>query len=133
MTRDQSGTARRGACSSRPRLCRRARGVTREDGASLRSLDRGEATELLGLDRDLLPEADLVGGAAEERDTVRVERLVDRRSTGLGARDGNARRDLSSLGADGALVTVAEVLDDRGLHRELDEVHGREPDDVLKG
>lgn len=47
--------------------------MTREHGARLRSLDTRETAELLGLDRHLLPEANLVGGAAKEADTVRVE------------------------------------------------------------
>ena len=106
--------------------------MTREDAAGARSLDRAEALELLGLHGDLLAEANLARRAADERHTVRVQRLVDGRRTRLSTRDGNARRDLSGLGADGALVTVAEVLDDRGLHRELDQVRGQGPDDVLQ-
>ena len=115
-----------------PHLCRRTRRVAGEDGAGLRRLDGREAAKLFGLDRDLLPEADLVGSAAEEADTVRVQRLVDRGSARLSAGDRDARRGLDGLLADGTLVTVAQVLDDSGLHRELDEIHGHEPDNVLQ-
>lgn len=102
-----------------------------EDGACLRGLDTREAAELLGLDRDLLPEADLVGGTTEEADAVRVQRLVDRRSARLGAGDGDARRSRRGLVTESSLVAVAQVLDNCSLHRELDEIHWYEPADIL--
>ena len=103
--------------------------MTREDVASARSLDRAEALEFLGLHRNLLAEADLASGTTNERDTVGVERLVDRR----GARGRASHGDTSLLGlrGDSGVVTLAEVLDDRRLHRELDEVEREEPNDVL--
>ena len=47
--------------------------------------------------------------------------------------DGDARRGLLGLELDLAEMTVTEVLDDSGLHGELDEIHGHEPADVLRG
>ena len=95
-----------------------------ENGSRLRGLDTREATELLGLDRDLLPEANLVGGAAEEVDTVRVERLVDRLHARRRALHAHLRRGLRE-------PLVSEVLDEGCAHGELDPVEGDEPDDVL--
>ena len=108
----------------------RSRGVACKDAASARSLDRAEALKLLGLHRDLLAETDLAGGATDERDTVRVERLVDRGR----ARSRASHRDARLLGllGDRRVVTLAEALDDRRLHGELDKVKREEPDDVLK-
>ena len=103
-----------------------------QDGAGARGLDRAEALELLGLHRDLRAEADLARRAADERDTVRVERLVNRGRARLGAGDGHTGGSLRGLVAERRLVAVAEVLDDRGLHRELDQVRGQGPDDVLQ-
>lgn len=102
-----------------------------EHRARLRSLDTREAAELLGLDRDLLPEADLVGGTTEEADTVRVQRLVDRRSAGLGTGDGDTAGSLASLLAKGGLVTLTQPPDDGSLHGELDEIERQEPDNIL--
>ena len=102
-----------------------------EYGARLRSLKAREAAEFLGLDRNLLPEADLVSGTAQEGDTVGVERLVNGGSTRLSAGDRNAAGRLARLLAEGGLVTLAQVLDDRGLHCELNQVHGQEPNNVL--
>ena len=104
--------------------------MTREDAASARSLDRAEALELLGLHGDLLTKADLAGSATDERHTVRVKRLVDRsRARG---RAGHGDAGLLRVLGDGLVVTLAEVLDDRGLHRELDQVQRQEPDNVLQ-
>ena len=99
-----------------------------KDAASTRSLDRAEALELLGLHRDLLAEADLAGGTTDERHTVRVERLVNRRRARLSASDGDAA--LLRLLGNSLVVTLAETLDDRRLHRELDQVKRDKPDDV---
>ena len=55
---------------------------------------------------------------------------MDGSSARGGAGEGDA--GLGLLG-DGGEMAVTEVLDDRGLHRELDQVHGQEPDDVLQG
>ena len=106
-----------------------AGGVARERLASALRLDAGEPLELLGLDRDTASEADLAGGTLDEGHTVRVEGLVDGGSAGLGAGEGNAASlgGLERLG----LVAGTELLDDGGLHRELDQVEGEEPDDVL--
>ena len=102
-----------------------------EHGARLRSLDTREAAKLLGLDRDLLPEADTVGGTTKEGDTVGVKRLVDGGGARLGAVDGDAAGDVLGLLAEGSLVALTKVLDNRGLHGELDKIHGQEPDDIL--
>ena len=104
--------------------------MTREDAAGARSLDRAEALELLGLHGDLLAEANLARRAADERHTVRVERLVNRGRTRGRASHGDA--GLLGVLSDNLVVTLAEVLDDRGLHRELDQVQRQEPDDVLE-
>ena len=119
----------RGIPSSR--LCGWSRGMAREHGARLRGLDTREAAKLLGLDRDLLSKADLVGGTTQEADTIRVEGLVDRGSARLGTGDRDAAGGLASLLAETGLMAVTQVLDDGCLHRELDQVHGHEPDDVL--
>lgn len=74
-----------------------------------------------------LSEPDSPCNTLEERHTVGVQALVDRRSAGLGAGKGNTR---GGLRGELRLVTLAEVLDDGGLHRELDPVEGDEPDDV---
>lgn len=102
-----------------------------EHGARLRSLNAREAAELLGLDRDLLPEADLVSSTTEEADTVRVQRLVDRRSARLCTGNGDTASGLLGLLAKARLMTITERLDDGGLHCELDQVHREEPDYVL--
>jgi hypothetical protein len=102
--------------------------VARKRRTDALGLDAAEALELLGLHRDLRAEAHLARRALDERHTVRVQGLVDRRRAGLGARDGDAVRGfVCSLG----LVPLAERLDDGGLHRELDPVERDEPYDVL--
>ena len=103
--------------------------MTRENAAGARSLDRAETLELLGLHGDLLTEANLTRRAADERHTVRVERLVDRGRARGRASHGDA--GLLGVLSDNLVVTLAEVLDDRRLHRELDEVEREEPNDVL--
>ena len=112
------------------RLLRTAR-VAGQRRTSLGSLDAGEALELALAHLDaLVSEARTVSSTLEEADTVGVHRLVD----GSSARSGAGKRNLSTggLGSLGslALATVAESLDDGGLHRELDPVQGEEPDDV---
>ena len=109
----------------------RATWMPRERLARLRGLDGAEAPELVGLDRDPAAEADLARGAADERDTVRVERLVDRHSAGLGAGDGNTAGGLAGLLAERGLVALTQPPDDCNLHGELVEVEGQEPDNIL--
>lgn len=105
--------------------------MARKDTASTRSLDRAETLELLGLHRNLLAEADLAGSATNERDAVRVQRLVDGSRTGLGARDRDAALVLLHLLGECLVVAGTEALDDRRLHGELDEVKREEPNDIL--
>ena len=93
------------------------------------SLDAAEALQLLRLHRHLLTEADLAGGAADERDTVGVHGFVDGRGAGLGASHGHAFRGLLP---DRTSVALTDPFDDSSLHREFDEVERDEPDNVLR-
>lgn len=105
--------------------------MTREYRARLGSLDTREAAKLFGLDRHLLPEANLVRSATKEADTVGVEGFVNGRGARLCACDGDTSSGLLGLELDSPEMAVTEVLDDRGLHGELDQIHGYEPNDVL--
>ena len=87
--------------------------------------------ELIALDANPATETDLASGAADEANTVGVERLVDGSSTGLSASDGNTRLAGLGLGVLLGLALLAQVLDDGSLHRELDQVERDVPDDVL--
>lgn len=118
--------------SSTNRLMRPA-GVPGEDSAGLGGLDTGEPLELVGSHLGGVgAEADLAGSTTDEADTVGVEGLVDGGSAGLGASERNLAVSLLSdhLGNLAGLA-LAEVLDDGGLHGELDKVERQEPDDVL--
>lgn len=53
-------------------------------------------------------------------------------STGLGLDERDTAGLVGSGGSDLVLLALREVLDGSGLHGELDEVHGKEPDDVLR-
>lgn len=115
------------------RLCSSPAGVASQCRADPLSLDTAEALQLLRLHGDLATEADLASGALDERDTVGVERLVDGGSAGLGASDGDTLASSSSGSlCDGRLVTLAEPCNNGVLHAELDEVEGKEPDNVLQ-
>ena len=78
---------------------------------------------------DPTTEANLARRTADERHTVRVELLVNRGRARGRASHGDA--GLLGVLSDNLVVTLAEILDDRGLHRELDEIEGEEPNDVL--
>lgn len=106
--------------------------VAGEGRASALRLDGAEPLELFGLDRDPSSKADLAGGALDEGDTVRVEGLVDGGSAGLGASEGNTSCAFEGSLVHSGFVAGTERLDDGGLHRELDQVKGEEPDDVLE-
>lgn len=107
--------------------------VPGEDSAGLGGLDTGEPRKLVGGHLGGVgAEADLAGSAADEADTVGVEGLVEGSSARLGAGERNAAVSLFSnhLGNLAGLA-LAERLDDRSLHGELDKVERQEPDDVL--
>lgn len=110
------------------------RWVPGENTTRLRSLDATQPPELVGgHPGGIAAEADLAGSAADEADTVGVERLVQGGGARLGADERNlASGGLGDGGGDLALLAGTEVLDDRGLHGELDQVEREEPDDVLK-
>jgi len=90
-------------------------------------LDTREALEFLRLHRNLA-KADLASGPLDEGHAVRVQRLVHRGSARLGAGEGNTAGGLVTFAL---FATLAEVLDDGGLHGELDQVKREEPDNVL--
>jgi len=95
-------------------------------------LDTAEPLQLFCLDAYFLAEADLANRAPDERCPVRVQRLVDGRSTGLSPRDRNTSLSPGTSGRGRSLlVTVAEVFDHRGLHRELNQIERNKPDYVL--
>jgi len=105
--------------------------VASERSAGVLSLDATEARQFVGIDINLLTKAHFPSGTAQERNTVRVQGLVDRGGTGLGTfeRDGptlSSGKLLACL----AFAAFMEGLDDGSLHAELDEVERQEPDDV---
>lgn len=113
-------------------LCTCARWVTRKCLTRVVRLDATEPLQLLRLYAHLLAKANLADSTANERRPVRVHRLV----YGCSARLGPNHRDAclstsTSSRCLGHLVTIAEVLDNCGLHRELDQVEGNKPDDIL--
>ena len=95
-------------------------------------LDAAEPLQLFCLDADLLAKANLAYSAADERRPVRVQRFMEGSSARLSPhdRDASLRAGTSSRRL-GLIVTVAEVLDHSSFHRELDQVEGNEPNDVL--
>lgn len=57
---------------------------------------------------------------------------MDGRDARLGTRDGDTSGGTLRLELDSPVVTVADVLDDRGFHSKLDDIHWHEPADILK-
>ena len=108
---------------------RRPTRVPRQRSTNALRLNTAKPLQLLGLHRNLLPKPNFPRRALDEADTVRVQRLMDRRSARLGAGDGN-----TSGGDSGGseLVPLAETFDNGGFHREFDPVERDEPDDVLR-
>ena len=94
-------------------------------------LDAAEPLQLLWLDGNLSAEANLSGGPLDEGDTIGVQRLVDRGDTRSGLDQGNASSPDGSLVRGATFATLANVLDDSGFHRKLDEVEREEPNNVL--
>lgn len=105
-----------------------SRGVTSERGASACCLDAAESLQLLRPDGHLLTKPNLACCATNEGHTIPVKALIDRRHARLSANDGDTFRSLLRESLD---VTFTEVLDDRGLHPELNKVEGKEPYNVL--
>lgn len=91
-------------------------------------LDTAESLEFLGLHRDSTAESNLAGSALDERDTVGVQRFVNRSSARLSAGDGNAGG--CDCGGSTFFAVFTETLDDSSLHGELDPIQGHEPDNV---
>ena len=56
---------------------------------------------------------------------------MDRGSTGSGLDQGDAGGSEGGLGSCTMLAALTEILDDGGLHGELDEIKREEPNDVL--
>lgn len=107
-----------------------ATGVACQRLANALSLYAAETLKLFGLHSNLSTEADLARHPLDERHTIRVQRLVDRSGAGLRTVDFEAGLldHLCLL----ALVALAEILDDGGLHGEFDPIERDEPNDVLK-
>ena len=103
--------------------------VPRKSGTGPLGLDTAESLQLLGLHRHLLSETNLPGRALDEADTVGVQALVDGGGTALSPGHGHTTSLGSSLSSL-LLVARAKGFDDGGLHGELDEIEGQEPDDV---
>lgn len=107
-----------------------ATGVACQRLANALSLYAAEALQLFGLHGNLSTKANLARHPLDERDTIRVQRLVDRGGAGLRTVDFEASL-LDHLGLL-ALVTLAEILDNGGFHGKLDPIERNEPNDVLE-
>jgi len=112
-------------------LSARTRWVTGQNGTSMGGLDAAESLQLLWLDRNLSTKANLSGGPLDERDTIGVQRLVDGGDTRSGLDQGNASSPEGSLIRGTTFATLADVLDDSGFHRKLDEIEREEPNNIL--
>jgi hypothetical protein len=103
--------------------------VPRQSRSDVLYLDARESLELILFHRHLLTKANLPSRSLDERHTIGVQGLVDRRSTRLGLR--NWDTSLSRCFFDGPSSTGANVFYNSSLHGELDPVERDEPDDIL--
>jgi len=99
--------------------------VPRELAAGLLRLARAESLELVVADRHPSSKPNAVGHAVQDPRAARVTRTEDTLRARLGAREWDTA--LCTRSTLRAQMALAEVLDHRRLHRELDEVEGEEP------
>ena len=114
-------------------LCGRPAGMTRQRCTRALCLNTAESLQLFWFDGHLAPQANLPRRPTNERNTIRVQRLVNGRSARLSPSNRNPGTTCRLLHSQPLrlLVTATQPLDDSELHPKLDPIQRNEPDNVL--